>query len=790
MRKSQKKKKYGTGESETPEPVGVEGEQAGHPRPSACYRKALERVGDQALSKDTETGIQVPRIVGEPHSVGDQAEAELDSTGRIRSVGTPENIVDESERSKELTDLNRMEEEARRLGGIPRRDSLKRTPPNYGKKKSITDAEESFSTPLASTPHRSYSAPAEPSTPDLDVLGSLVKGSDAKWEHTLTRNTEDVGTQPTSISISDSSPEELRNHKRRKIHDPEERRPRTSDLYRGKDMAATIKKMEASILNLYGLMRVHTNTKVEIKDGIRHLKRLADELATIKGQQWLRNMAEEDGAWEDIPQNTMVEQTKVIKSLPHPVDFDTWTSIKGRKWAKEAFVNTEVKVGNPLDTKDSVVKLVIVEPHDRGMDNSIQRLYRDRYPDLDPTREEMEVLEHLSTVRIGTSTEDKFRKIVKINIDGTEPDLWNKLTEVKKEAATADWIALHHLEAFRTDILQKMAESIFSGSDTKVVIHTTDRRNRETVAPKRGKEKPKSTYAFIVDGGGQNFKEALGNVKESLRTCGNGLRIRNLRSTRDGKVMIITDRDAETAENIRKAVGSCRSDIKVRKVGEIKINDTVYIRGMDALTKKAEVTEALTNEGIPTSEYILGDLRPARNDTRSITIRVTRESAERLVQLKFIKVGMVRCVVVEHVNVLRCFRCWELGHRAIDCNGPNRRENCLKCGEAGHSVKGCTREEFCPSCGEAGHRVGTSRCSLFRRALSTARKEARKERPVKPVTLREKAIVEPSTLTRSTEDGNNADKYTNDECRSGDASEPTPEGSENNSKASSDVSTE
>jgi hypothetical protein len=52
--------------------------------------------------------------------------------------------------------------------------------------------------------------------------------------------------------------------------------------------------------------------------------------------------------------------------------------VKDIEWRKNLFVKTEIEVCNPLFAKDSVVKVVMVEPDDLEMNLSIQKMYRAR----------------------------------------------------------------------------------------------------------------------------------------------------------------------------------------------------------------------------------------------------------------------------------------------------------------------------------------------------------------------------------------------------------------------------
>jgi len=82
-------------------------------------------------------------------------------------------------------------------------------------------------------------------------------------------------------------------------------------------------------------------------------------------------------------------------------------------WKEENFTNCEFRVGNLLTT-DSNFRVVLVEPNDQDMTTSIQRMYRDKYPELTQTKEDFEVIEH--TTR--TSSTITKRKVILIRQNG------------------------------------------------------------------------------------------------------------------------------------------------------------------------------------------------------------------------------------------------------------------------------------------------------------------------------------------------------------------------------------
>lgn len=51
-------------------------------------------------------------------------------------------------------------------------------------------------------------------------------------------------------------------------------------------------------------------------------------------------------------------------------------------WDESLFANVAIQAGNPLNTEDEIGKVVFVGKTDADMSKSIQKLYKERYPEL------------------------------------------------------------------------------------------------------------------------------------------------------------------------------------------------------------------------------------------------------------------------------------------------------------------------------------------------------------------------------------------------------------------------
>ncbi|XP_048519131.1 uncharacterized protein LOC125503173, partial [Dendroctonus ponderosae] len=132
-------------------------------------------------------------------------------------------------------------------------------------------------------------------------------------------------------------------------------------------------------------------------------------------------------------------------SLKDIDSYAKWLKIAPKNWADELFENTEIVSGNPLSTKVSTVKVVLVEPTDKQMERSIQLLYKNRYPELVETEESFAVLEHSSRWKLKQDT-TACQKVIKIMQGEQESDLWDRFIQLREESREDEWVAIHHIE--------------------------------------------------------------------------------------------------------------------------------------------------------------------------------------------------------------------------------------------------------------------------------------------------------------------------------------------------------
>lgn len=153
---------------------------------------------------------------------------------------------------------------------------------------------------------------------------------------------------------------------------------------------------------------------------------------------------------------------------------------------------------------------------------------------------------------------------------------------------------------------------------------------------------------------------------------------------------------------------------------------TLEIRDVDSYTTTEEVEEAVRRELKDTGKEILNTwvTKPNRREQCLALITIDEVSANKLLNIGRIRIGLMYSAIRRAKTVTRCYRCLNFGHTKWDCKRPDRSKACYKCGTENHLAKNCPSTPHCFLCEEArkssdgnNHIAGSRRCAVFREIL-------------------------------------------------------------------------
>lgn len=390
--------------------------------------------------------------------------------------------------------------------------------------------------------------------------------------------------------------------------------------------------------------------------------------------------------------------------------------MKNKKWNDSIYKATHMQENkNPIYDETVQTRIIWIDPDDTEMEKGIQRGYREKFSTLTQMKGNFEIMEQITKTGNQKLSHLKFFRIIQST---NEQTLWDNLQRVKGATSGNENISMHDVKGMDTNMLRKMAEYIFGREERQIIINT--HRKRKT------RDTERKTYALVVETAG-DYKGTLKTVKETIKEKDVGKGIIGLRSSKDGRNLVIsTEKDTQTANQIEGALGNLKVTKKTEKKEKLTV---IHIRGLDAITTIEEVIEGIREEIGPVKKEDIktSGLRPNINNTQAITVSLPSTLAEKLSKQGNLKIGLVKCRVEKRIEMRRCDKCWSYDHRTKDCSSPKNLEGaCYKCGDKMHKAKECQKEEYCPVCDKTGHKAGIGKCKAFKQSLTNMRKAERK----------------------------------------------------------------
>lgn len=166
-------------------------------------------------------------------------------------------------------------------------------------------------------------------------------------------------------------------------------------------------------------------------------------------------------------------------------------------------------------------------------------------------------------------------------------------------------------------------------------------------------------------------------------------KVSNFRNGKDGSIIVecATDEDVNTVKSgIESNLGG-----KYSAVLPTAAKPKVKIVGMSDQYASETFIDLLKsqNEGIGINEVkVIAEFKNPRfrYNKYNVVLEVDNVTYKCLMSAKKVNIGWDRCPVVEALNILRCFKCGEFGHKSTECKN---NETCSKC-SGNHKTSDCS----------------------------------------------------------------------------------------------------
>lgn len=278
---------------------------------------------------------------------------------------------------------------------------------------------------------------------------------------------------------------------------------------------------------------------------------------------------------------------------------------------------------------------------------------------------------------------------------------------LRKMCEDQDRTTLHVTCVGKMDILhtRKVIECAFWDFGGTLVWHSAE--NRRKIKPE-----PNRDDAVIIDTGEETYADLLRKVKSSMANTKEADIIKNASKTRNGHLKLTIDGKRGSAIEMANYLKLKVGPKNIRAVGSVNLRKVIQLYGMDELTTEEDVRKEIARHAnCPETEVTVRSLKPLRfGGLQMTTVLLAQNHADKLTALGEIRIGLSCCRVKLRPDLLTCFRCWETGHFAAQCKGPDRSGLCRNCAQDGHQTGSCSRNPRCPVCEVEGHRANTLAC--------------------------------------------------------------------------------
>lgn len=386
------------------------------------------------------------------------------------------------------------------------------------------------------------------------------------------------------FNIEVKTPDEQNRTGQKRVRSPEEKKMIEYEI-----IMKQMEEMNKMVKNIYDLAIGNNNTKVEIKNGAKDLKRKMERIQTrmISFEKQIANGHQtkarrrdnvsppkketktcgtqvDPKMMEEERKETKKEEEMCLEQLNKREGWEGMKKILDLTWPEAAYTNT--KHGKDKKLNEPGDMAILVDPK-QEVEVNLVREVSDRFSDILPLiKNGLKQTEQLKRVTdmIGENGKREeitnFLWVIPLNENHGVEDTYKKIDEIKRMINKEDErkINLVVSENVGDRYIRKYTEEIFH--DTKCMITIWSKNPPQKGIPDQ------ITGKIIMRTEGKDYANALRKIRETVNLDQMGIKVKNIRKTAQGDVFLEVSGGKEKANALKGSIErECGAKVEIKK---------------------------------------------------------------------------------------------------------------------------------------------------------------------------------------------------------------------------------